>query len=46
MAIHRYSIFGSHARQTRNKATGSHRLAPAVKNDVFLNALLEMPRTK
>jgi hypothetical protein len=43
MAIHRYSIFGPMQDRPATRPAGSLRLAPAVKNDVFLNALLEMP---
>ena len=46
MAIHRYSIFGPMQDRPATKSARSLRLAPAVKNDVFLNALLEMPGTK
>jgi hypothetical protein len=46
MAIHRYSIFGPMQDRPATKSAGSLRLAPAAKNDVFLNALLEMPTTK
>ena len=46
MAVHRISIFGPHQDAPARKATGSPRLAPTVKNDVFLNALLEMPATQ
>ena len=46
MAVHRISIFGPHQDAPARKATGSPRLAPTVKNDVFLNALLEMSATQ
>jgi protein TonB len=46
MATHRISIFGPQQDALARKAAGSLRFAPAVKNDVFLNALLEMPTTQ
>ena len=46
MATHRISIFGPAQHAAPRNATGSLRLAPTVKNDVFLSALLEMPTTK
>lgn len=46
MAVHRISIFGPQQDASARKAAGSLRLAPTVKNDVFLNALLEMPTTQ
>ena len=46
MATHRISIFGPMQDAPARKASASARLAPTVKNDVFLNALLEMPTTK
>jgi periplasmic protein TonB len=46
MAVHRMSIFGPMQDAPARKAAGSLRLAPTVKNDVFLNALLEMPTTQ
>ena len=46
MAIRRISIFGPQQDAPARKAAGSLRLAPTVKNDVFLNALLEMPTTQ
>jgi protein TonB len=46
MATHRISIFGRMQDAPARKASGSVRLAPTTKNDVFLNALLEMPTTK
>jgi periplasmic protein TonB len=46
MAIQRISIFGPQQDAPARKAAGSLRLAPTVKNDVFLNALLEMPTTQ
>jgi hypothetical protein len=46
MAVHRISIFGPEQDGPARKAKGSVRLAPTVKNDVFLNALLEMPTTQ
>jgi protein TonB len=46
MAVHRISIFGSMQDAPARKAAGSLRPAPTVKNDVFLNALLEMPTTQ
>jgi protein TonB len=46
MATHRISIFGPQQDAPARKAAGSLRFAPAVKNDVFLNALLEMPTTQ
>jgi periplasmic protein TonB len=45
MATHRISIFGPMQNAPARKAAGSVHLAPTVKNDVFLNALLEMPTT-
>ena len=46
MAVHQISIFGPMQDAPARKAAGSLRLAPTVKNDVFLNALLEMPTTQ
>jgi len=46
MAVHRISIFGPMQDAPARKTAGSVRLAPTVKNDVFLNALLEMPTTQ
>src|SRR5690349_22827585 len=46
MAVHPISIFGPMQDAPARKTAGSVRLAPAVKNDVFLNALLEMPTTQ
>ena len=46
MGTHRFSIFGPMQGVPSRKATGSVRLAPSVRNDVFLNALLEMPTTQ
>src|SRR5260370_13601034 len=46
MAVHRISIFGPMQDSPARKTAGSVRLAPTVKNDVFLNALLEMPTTQ
>ena len=46
MAVHRISIFGPMQDAPARKAAGSLRLASTVKNDVFLNALLEMPTTQ
>jgi len=46
MATQRISIFCPQQDAPARKAAGSLRLAPTVKNDVFLNALLEMPTTK
>ena len=46
MATQRISIFGPQQDAPARKAAGSLRLAPTVKNDVFLNALLEMPTTQ
>src|SRR5207302_11306524 len=46
MATHRISIFGPMQNAPARKAAGLVRLAPTVKNDVFLNALLEMPTTQ
>ena len=40
MAAQRISIFGLQQDAPARKAAGSLRLAPTVKNDVFLNALL------
>jgi periplasmic protein TonB len=45
MTTQRISIFGPQQDAPARKAAGSLRLAPTVKNDVFLNALLEMPTT-
>ena len=45
MSTHRISIFDPMKDGPARKAGGSLRLAPTVKNDVFLNALLEMPTT-
>ena len=46
MVIHRISIFSPTQDAPARKAGGSLRLAQTVKNDVFLNALLEMPTTQ
>jgi protein TonB len=46
MAIHRISILDSMPDGPARKAAGSLRLAPTTKNDVFLNAVLEMPTTQ
>jgi protein TonB len=46
MATQRISIFGPQQDAPARRAAGSLRLAPTVKNDVFLNALLEMPTTQ
>jgi hypothetical protein len=46
MATHRISILGPMQDAPARKIAGSLRLAPTVKNDVFLNALLEMPTTQ
>ena len=46
MAVHRISIFGPQQDAPARKAAGSLRLAPTVKNDVFLKALLEIPTTQ
>jgi periplasmic protein TonB len=46
MATQRISIFGPQQGAPARSAAGSLRLAPTVKNDVFLNALLEMPTTQ
>src|SRR5712672_4306450 len=46
MATQRISIFGPQQDAPARKAAGSLLLAPTVKNDVFLNALLEMPTTQ
>src|ERR1700751_6127243 len=46
MAVHPISIFGPMQDAPARKTAGSVRLAPAVKNAVFLNALLEMPTTQ
>jgi len=46
MATQRISIFGPQKDAPARRAAGSLRLAPTVKNDVFLNALLEMPTTQ
>jgi protein TonB len=46
MATQRISIFGPQQDGPARKAKGSLRLAPTVNNDVFLNALLEMPTTQ
>jgi periplasmic protein TonB len=46
MATLRNSIFGRVRDAPARKAAGSVRLAPTEENDVFLNALLEMPTTK
>jgi hypothetical protein len=43
MATQRISIFGPQQDGPARKAKGSLRLAPTVKNDFFLNALLETP---
>ena len=46
MATHRRSIFGSLQDAPARKVAGSLRLAPSVKNDIFLTALLQMPTTQ
>jgi len=46
MATQRISIFGPQQDAPARKTAGSLRLAPTVNNDVFLNALLEMPTTQ
>ena len=46
MPTYRSSIFGLMQDAPARKAAGPLRLASTVKNDVFLNALLEMPTTK
>ena len=46
MADYRTSIFGPMQDAPAKKSAGSLRLASTVKNDVFLNALLEIPTTK
>jgi hypothetical protein len=46
MATQRILIFGPQQDAPARRAAGSLRLAPTVKNDVFLNALLEMPTTQ
>jgi protein TonB len=46
MAIHRISVFGLMQDVPFRKAAGPLRLTPTVKNDVYLNALLEMPTTQ
>jgi protein TonB len=46
MVTQRISIFGPQQDAPARKVAGSLRLAPTVKNDVFLNALLEMPTTQ
>ena len=46
MATYRSSIFGPMQDAPAKKAAAPLRLASTVKNDVFLNALLEMPTTK
>jgi protein TonB len=46
MATHLISIFGPQQGTPARNAAESLRLAPTVKNDVFLNALLEMPTTQ
>jgi periplasmic protein TonB len=46
MATHRFSIFGPMQGASAKKVTGPLRLPSTVKEDVFLNALLEMPTTK
>jgi periplasmic protein TonB len=46
MATHQISIFGPIQDAPTRKVAGSLRLAATVKNDVFLNALLEMPTTQ
>lgn len=45
MAIHRYSIFGPMQDDPQQSLLLSLRLAPTVRNDVFLSALLEMSTT-
>ena len=46
MAVQRISIFGPQQDAPARKAAGSLRLAPTLRNDVFLNALLDMPTTQ
>jgi periplasmic protein TonB len=46
MATHRISIFGPTRDAPAKKVAGPLRLPSTVKDDVFLNALLEMPTTK
>jgi len=46
MPTYRSSIFGLMQDAPARKVTAPLRLASTVKNDVFLNALLEMPTTK
>jgi periplasmic protein TonB len=46
MATQRISIFGPQQDAPARRAAGSLRLSRTVKNDVFLNALLEMPTTQ
>src|SRR6266853_5154964 len=46
MATQRISILGPEQGAPARKAAGSLRLPPTMKNDVFLNALLEMPTTQ
>jgi protein TonB len=46
MAIRRMSVFGPIEDAHAKKAGGPLRLPSTVRNDVFLNALLEMPTTK
>jgi periplasmic protein TonB len=46
MATHRISILGLMQDAPFRKPAGPLRLTPTVKNDVYLNALLEMPTTQ
>src|SRR5438128_11515868 len=46
MATQRISILGPQQGAPARKAGGSLRLPPTMNNDVFLNALLEMPTTQ
>src|SRR6266576_1705759 len=46
MATQRISILGPEQGAPARKAAGSLRLPPTMNNDVFLNALLEMPTTQ
>ena len=46
MAFQHNSIFHLTQELPARKAAGSVRLAPSVKNDVFLKALLETPTEK
>lgn len=46
MGIHRLTLFGSEQKPRAKTSRGRLDLPPAVKKDIFLNALLEMPTTK